>query len=432
VATSISARALQFPENPIRGLGILAAQAQTKGTTVIPLNIGAPDTSTAITIRKAGAQFLQKSKSIAYGPSVGDTELISNIKNFYTQKLQLKNIRPNNILITQGASEALELLFYTIADQNDEILTPDPFYPNYNAIAYKYAIKLKPIPTNIDNGFHLINQKETIKQAVARLSKLVTKKTKAIIWSSPGNPTGTVFSTKELKVLFLLAKKHDLFLISDEVYRLLTFEKSSALGKILRSPSILDIVPPSQREKIIVLDSASKMISFCGARVGTIVASDILIQAMAINASVRGCPSTISQAAMAKINEIPTSYFNQNRKELEKRRDFLYQELVKLKEIGITVSPQKPEGAFYIVAGLGKKVVAQEFCKWLLTDYPQLSKSSVTLMLTPMRMGKGGFYLNEKSGFNQVRIAYVVNMPSLKKAIDILKDSLLLYLSIKK
>ena len=432
MVTSISSRAVQFPDSPIRGLGVLATQAKAKNITVIPLNIGAPDTPTATTILKAGAKFLQKTKSVGYGPSSGDPELISNIVSFYTHKLALKGIQPHNIMITQGASEALELLFYTLAAQGDEVLIPDPFYSNYLAIAYKYGVKLKPIPTNISNGFHLINKQESIEQAVSRLSKLVTKKTKAIIWSSPCNPTGTVFSTKEIKVLLALAVKHDLFLVADEVYRLLTFENNSTRGSIPRSPSILDIVPPSKRDKIVVLDSASKMISFCGARVGIVVASNDLVQTMTTNASTRGCPSTIGQAAVAEINNVPDSHFDQNKTELKKRRDFLYQELVKLKKVGITVSPQKPEGAFYIVAGLGKNVIAQDFCKWLLTDYPRLSKSSATIMLTPMRMGEGGFYLNKKSGLNQVRIAYVVNMNSLKKAISILKDSLLLYKSIKK
>lgn len=432
MVTSISSRALQFPDSPIRGLGVLAAQAKAKDITVIPLNIGAPDTPTATIILAAGAKFLQKTKSIGYGPSSGDPHLINNITNFYTKKLDLKGIQTNNIMITQGASEALELLFYTLADQGDEILIPDPFYSNYYAIAHKYGVKLKPIPTDISNGFHLMDKEESITQATNRLSKLVTKKTKAIIWSSPCNPTGTVFSIKEIKVLLSLAEKHDLFLIADEVYRLLTFEKNSKRGKILRSPSILDLVPPSKREKIVVLDSASKMVSFCGARVGMVVASENLVQTMTINASTRGCPSTIGQAAVAEINQVSTSHFNQNRVELKKRRDFLYQELTKLKEIGVTVSPQKPEGAFYIVAGLGQKIVAQEFCKWLLTDYPQLSNSSSTIMLTPMRMGGGGFYLNKKSGLNQVRIAYVVNVDSLKKAVNILRDSLLLYKSIKK
>lgn len=423
----VSKRASDFPDNPIRGLSSLSSKIESEGITVIPLNIGAPDTATPYEIRKAGIHFLQTTEAIRYGPSIGNAPLIKNICSFYQNRLQFTLVDESMIMITQGASEALDLIFYTVADQKDEILVPDPCYSNYIAIAYKYGVTLKPIETNLQSGFHLIQTGETKSQAMQRIERSITKKTKAILWSSPGNPTGAVFTRDELCLLLELAKKHNIMLIADEVYRLLTFDTDGKRKQMMRSPSILDVTNRDDMNHIIVLDSASKMISFCGARVGTVIAEQAYITHLVKQSSVRGCPSTISQAAVTNIDQVRDTYFSASRKEFKKRRDVLYRGLLSLRKMGLTVSPYSPEGAFYIVADLGKDIHAESYCRWLLSDYPKLVDRKETVFLTPMQMSAGGFYIQHEKGIHQIRIAYVLKTELLQKAITIIRDSLLAY-----
>ena len=423
---SLSARARNYPKSTIRGLTSFAESAQARGIEVISLNLGAPDLETPKAIKDHGIDYLQNTKAIRYGSSNGDPQLIQELVKYYSTRLGLPSIFPENILITQGASEALELALFSIADPGDTILTPDPCYANYGAISFKYGIKLSPLPTDLKHGFHLMRPNESIPQAVARLSKYVTLRTKAILWSSPGNPTGTIYSRDELEVIIRLSRKFNLFLLADEVYRLLAFNNLFS-SPIPRAHSILDIANMRDRERIIVLDSASKMISFCGGRVGIITASPSVIVNLTNQASVRGCASTISQSSLSGINSVSNEYFRANRAELLSRRDFLYQDLKELHDLRISVSSLPPEGAFYLVVDLGRGIQAADYCKWLLTDYPQKHHATQTVFLTPMRMGNGGFYLAKKSGYSQVRLAYVLAQPLLERAVAIIKASLPIY-----
>lgn len=427
LSSYVSKRASAFPDNPIRGLSSLSSKAESEGIKVIPLNIGAPDTATPYEIRKAGIHFLQKTKAIRYGSSIGNAQLINNICSFYRNRLNFVFVDESMIMITQGASEALDLIFYTVADEKDEILVSDPCYSNYIAIAYKYGVILKPIETNIQSGFHLIQTGETQSEAMQRIERLITKKTKAILWSSPGNPTGAVFTRDELRMLLELAKKHNVMLIADEVYRLLTFNTDGKRKKMMRSPSILDVANKDDMKHIIVLDSASKMISLCGARVGMVITEQAYITHLVNQSSVRGCPSTISQAAVANIDQVRDTYFSASRKEFKKRRDVLHTGLLSLRKIGLAVSPRPPEGAFYIVADLGKDIQAESYCRWLLSDYPKLASRKETVFLTPMQMSTGGFYIQHEKGTHQIRIAYVLKTDLLRKALAIIRDSLLTY-----
>lgn len=424
---SLSTRATNYPVSTIRGLSGFAQACESKGVNVITLNLGAPDLPTPPRIRQAGADFLQSTQAIRYGQSLGERKLISELLKYYQSSLNISGLTPQNLMITQGASEALELVMYSVANQGDVILTPDPCYSNYGVIAYKYGIKLKPIPTDLTHSFHLMLPQETINQATTRLGKLVTRRTKAILWSSPSNPTGTTYSPAELTVLLQISRKHHLFLIADEVYRLMSFAHTVS-SKTPRSHSILDIADGSDRQNIIVLDSASKMLSFCGGRIGVITASPDIIANLTNQASVRGCPSTISQAAVAALNDVGSDYFESNRRELLSRRDYLYQALSQLDSLGVSVSPMPPEGAFYLVVDLGRGIIASDYCQWLLTHYPTKHHATETVFLTPMRMGRGGFYLNKKSGYSQVRIAYVLEKPLLERAVAIIQQSLKLYL----
>lgn len=423
----LSQRALKYPENPIRGLSSLAFEAESRGTVVLPLNIGAPDTATPMEIRNAGATYLQTTEAIRYGASIGNATLIQNMFEFYTKRLQIKGFDTSMMMVTQGASEALDLVLYTIADKGEEILTPDPCYSNYISMAYKHTVLLKPIATHIDSGFHLIKKNETTTQALKRIEKLITPRTKAIVWSSPGNPTGVIFSLSELRMLLSLARKHNLILIADEVYRLLVLNKANKSRQILRAPSILDVASKKDLEHIIVLDSASKMLSFCGGRVGIVIAAKTIIAQLVKQSSVRGCPSTISQAAVEHINQVKDDYFLESQQEFKKRRDVLHRGLLSLKHVGLSVFPEPPEGAFYIVADLGKDINAEDYCTWMLTEYPRLSGKKETVFLTPMQMKTGGFYIQKGKGINQIRIAYVLQESALKRAVAIIGDSLEMY-----
>jgi len=422
----LSKRALDFPQSPIRSLEPFVQQALKNKIKIIKLNVGAPDTEVPKKIRISGTNFLKKNKSIPYGPTLGNYELREKLVGFYKEKLKIKGLSPENLLITQGGNEALGLAFYSVAQKGEKILTPDPTYANYKSLAYRFGVKLKPIPTQIKNGFHLIKKGESINRAVKRLSQLVDKKTKAIVYSSPGNPTGAVFGLKELKLIKKLAFKHNLFIIADEVYRLLTFENGVKIGPFYRARSILDIADKSERKQILVIDSSSKMLGFCGGRIGFMWADEKIVRHVMHHTSCRGCPNVIAQEGLLKINQVENNYFDKNLEQFKKRRNFLFNELKKLKSIGLDLSPQPPEGAFYLVVGLRKNIRASHFCRWLLTDYPKLSKEEETIFLAPMKMGRGGFYL-KNTGLNQVRIAYVLSIPKLKKAVSILKKAIKFY-----
>lgn len=423
----LSERAVLFPDNPIRGLEELAFQTRAKGIEVIPLNIGSPDTPTPEIVLSAVKRFVDKSTNVGYGPSSGDPELISRRSSFYKNKLNL-DIGPENILITQGASEALELAIFSVANPGDEIVVVEPFFPNYKAIAEKFGVNMSGITTRIEDGFHIVQTEESREESLERIDKIISPKTKAILWSSPSNPTGAVYGKGELELLYTIANKHNLFLIADEVYRLLTFNEGVKSNGIVRSPSIFDVVPKSDRTRVIGIDSSSKEISLCGGRIGYLIVDSSLSPTILKNASVRACPAVLSQEAVKEIVNVTPDYFSGNQEELKKRRDFLHQELSGMKDLGVSVSPNPPEGAFYIIADLGKQISAEKFCKWLLTDFPNKSGKNETVLLTPMRMNTGGFYLDKNTGVSQIRIAYVRKMDELVRGMDILKSALEIYL----
>lgn len=351
---------------------------------------------------------------------------------FYKDNLDLP-IEPDEILITAGASEAMELAVYSITNPGDEILTPEPFFPSYLSVCYKYGASLKTIPTRIEDGFHLVREGESSRIALERITSFISPMTKAIIWSSPSNPTGAIYKTEELELLYRIAKTHNLFLISDEVYRLLVFDEGITTKKgFFRAPSIYDVVPKSERWRILGLDSSSKEISFCGGRIGYLTLDKSFIPTILKNASVRACPSILGQKAVEKIDQTDISYFLNNQRELKIRRDLVYGRLLGMQDIGIRVSPRPPEGAFYISFDLGKGMSAENFCRWMLTDFPQMTGNNTTVFLTPMRSGNGGFYVVDKTkGQTEIRIAYVRQSQELIEAMDILRNAISVYRNIK-
>jgi aspartate aminotransferase len=413
-----SERASNFPDNPIRGLECLASEAKNKGIKIIPLNIGAPDTASPPNLLESLKTYIAASNHIEYGPTAGLNSLREARSKFYINNLDLP-IEPEEILITAGASEALELAVYSVTDQGDEIVTPEPFFPNYLSVCYKYGVLLKAFPTRMEDGFHIIYKGESSKAAFDRITSSIGKKTKAIMWSSPSNPTGAIYSTEELELLYQVAKTNNLFLISDEVYRLLAFDKVIITKRgFTRAPSIYDVVPNSERWRVIGLDSSSKEVSLCGGRIGYLTIDKSFAPIITKNASVRACPSILGQKTVEKIDQVDSAYFSKNQQELKNRRNVVYDKLLKMQDVGIIVSPTPPEGAFYISFDLGTHVSAEDFCRWMLTDFPHMTEDKTTVFLTPMRSGRGGFYLGDEiKGQSEVRIAYVREESNRKSVV---------------
>jgi aspartate aminotransferase len=392
-----SNRLSRVPASPIRKLVPYANQAKQKGVHVYHLNIGDPDIETP----KEMINVLNKwdKNPIAYGQSQGDPEFIESLLSYY-HKLGFNFLETKNLQITSGGSEAISLAMFATTEPGDEILVFEPLYTNYLTYAVVNGITLNPVKTYSSSGFHLPTENE--------IEKSIGPKTRAILFCSPNNPTGTVYSENETKMLVRIAKKHHLFLLSDEVYREFTYDGRNQISLF----SFMQEIP----DQAIVLDSLSKRYSLCGARLGALVSlnQEVLEGALRI-AQGRLSVGLVDQAMGAKLKSIPLKYFQKVNKEYENRRDTLY---VGLKVIpGVTVP--KPEGAFYVIAGLPVKN-AEDFCKYLLTDFRD---SGETVMLSPAN----GFYVTPGLGINEVRIAYVLSVPKLKRSLEIIRKALLTY-----
>jgi aspartate aminotransferase len=302
--------------------------------------------------------------------------------------------------VTTGGSEAISMALFATCNPGDEVLVFEPFYANYNSYAVTTGVTLVPVTTTLENGFHLPKQ-ETIE-------KRITKKTKAILFCNPNNPTGTVYTKKEIEMLVVVAKKHHLFLLSDEVYREFTYDGIRQISLCEYLQEIPDYA--------IVLDSLSKRYSLCGARLGCLISlnPDIMAGVLRI-AQGRLSSGLIDQTMAAKLTEVPQSYFKEVNFEYQKRRDILVHGLQNITGVSVT----KPEGAFYVIASLPVSN-AEHFCQWLLTEF---SDNNETVMIAPA----SGFYATPELGLNQVRIAYVLNQQSLARSIELLKKALAIY-----
>ena len=392
---SISTKGNLMPESPIRKLVPYAEKAKQKGIKVFHLNIGQPDIETP----KNAINAVKNAdiKILAYSKSEGDLVLREKISEYYKTFNVL--VSSSEIIVTSGASEALLFSIGSIMDPNDEIIIPEPFYANYNGFSVANGVKIVPIFSSIDDNFSLPNIEE--------FENLITDKTKAILICNPNNPTGYVYSKEELKRLIKIVKKHNLFLIVDEVYREFTYDGIS-------HTSIMEFNEIS--ENAIVIDSVSKRYSMCGARIGCIISKnkEFLNTAMKF-AQARLSPPSLAQIASTAALDTGKDYFEKIIDEYNKRRVVL---IKGLKDIpGVKVS--EPKGAFYCVAELPVDD-SEDFAKWLLESY-NLNKK--TIMIAPA----GGFYSTPNTGNNQVRIAYVLNENDLKDSIEILKKGLIEY-----
>ncbi len=391
----ISKRVINMQESPIRKLLPFAVNAKEKGIHVYHLNIGQPDIHTPKVMIDAIKKYNEK--VLAYGPSQGlkaSRDAISDYLNKYNY-----NVRSEDVFITTGGSEAIVFAMMAVCDNRDEIIIPEPFYTNYNGFAAMADVKICPLTTSVENGFHLPSDDE--------IEKLINERTKAILICSPNNPTGTVFTREEIERVIKIAEKHDLFILSDEVYREFVFD-----GK--KHTSVLEF--EYAKERIIVMDSISKRFSACGARIGNIVTKNKeLMKGILKLGQARLCPPTLEQIGMIEGYKYMDDFMDDMIKEYEKRRDIVYEEVKSIEG----VFTEKPEGAFYCVLKLPIDD-ADKFAKWMLTDFEVDSK---TVMIAPAQ----GFYASEGKGIDEVRIAYVLNTTDLKDAINILKKGIEAY-----
>ena len=391
----ISNKGFSMPESPIRKLVPFAETAKKAGKKVYHLNIGQPDIKTPEVALEAIHNF--SDKVVEYSHSAGFESYRKGLANYYNN-IGI-DVDYNDLLVTTGGSEALLFALNSCLDSGDEIIIPEPFYANYNGFSISAGVTVKPIATDINDGFAL--------PAMEEFEKLITPKTKAILICNPGNPTGYLYSKQELETLRDIVVKHDLFIFADEVYREFAYDG-------IVHHSVLNI--EGLEQNAIVIDSTSKRYSMCGIRVGCIVSKNKNVMATAMKfAQARLSPPTFGQIAGEAALKTDASYFTEVSAEYVSRRDVLVDGLNKIDGV---ICPT-PKGAFYAIAQLPVDD-ADKFAQWLLEDF---ELNGETIMVAPA----AGFYSTPNTGTNQVRIAYVLNKESLQKSIDILSAALKVY-----
>lgn len=384
-----------MPPSPIRKLVPFAEAAKMRGISIFHLNIGQPDIHTPEVMLNAIRN--NDLKVIEYSHSAGIESYRRKLAGYY-QKFNI-NIDYQDIIITTGGSEAIEIGMMACLNPGDEIIVPEPYYANYNGFSTQANVIVKPISSTIESGFAL--------PPIADFEKAITSKTKAILICNPSNPTGYLYSREELEVLKQLVLKYDLFLFADEVYREFCYD-----GKEYVSVMHLDGLD----QQVVLMDSISKRYSACGARIGALISrnKEVMIAALKF-AQARLSPPTFGQIGAEAAIDTPDSYFVEVKKEYVSRRDFVVEAL---NNIDGVFCP-KPSGAFYCMAQLPVDD-ADKFCQWLLEDF---SYNNQTVMLAPA----SGFYSRPELGKHQVRIAYVLNLESLKSAMICLDEALKVY-----
>ncbi|UCH92281.1 MAG: pyridoxal phosphate-dependent aminotransferase [Candidatus Aminicenantes bacterium] len=392
---NISNRAKEIQESPIRKLAGIANKTKQKGIHVYHLNIGQPDIPTPEAFFKNINEFSEK--VLSYGPSDGLPQLKEAMIDYFSRyDIYLE---PGNILITCGGSEAISFVFGAIGDAGDEIIVPEPFYTNYNGYATCSNLKIVPVETKAEEGFHL--------PGLSDIEAKITDKTRAILINSPNNPTGTVFTNDEITGLAELAKKHSLFLLADEVYKEFTYDGEKHF-------SILEL--KGMEDHTIVIDSISKRYSACGARIGAVISRNKeVMQSILKFAQARLCPPTLGQIGAIGAYRLPQDYFKEIQIEYQKRRDILFDILTSNKDIIL----RKPKGAFYIMAKLPIDD-SDEFAKWMLGEFDVSGK---TVMVAP----GAGFYSTPGKGKQELRIAYVLETQKLKTAAEIILEAIEAY-----
>lgn len=391
----ISKKGQLMPESPIRKLVPYAENAKKRGVKVYHLNIGQPDIKTPEVALNAVKNI--DLKVLEYSHSAGFESYRKKLAATY-QKINLP-IQTEDIIITTGGSEALLFAMGSTMDTDDEIIIPEPFYANYNGFSTASGVKVVPVISTIESGFAL--------PPIADFEKLISPKTKAILICNPGNPTGYLYSKEEIFQLAELVKKHDLFLIADEVYREFTYDGHVHF-------SVMSV--PGLEQHAIMIDSVSKRYSMCGARIGCIVSKNKEVMTTAMKfAQARLSPPTFAQIASEAALNTPQSYFDEVISEYKERRDILVNELQKIEGVKVAI----PKGAFYCIVKLPVKN-ADDFAQWLLENF---NFNGETVMVAPA----AGFYSSPNVGLDEVRIAYVLKKEDLIKSVQILKEALSVY-----
>lgn len=395
-----SKRLSSMQESPIRKLAPFATAAKAEGVEVYHLNIGQPDIITPVGFFDAVENF--DNKVLEYAGSQGIPELIEAIRKYYTTYNM--EFAPEDIIITNGGSEALLFTFMAVCDHGDNILVPEPFYTNYNGFAQCLNVEVKSVTTFAENGFHLPSKEEILAK--------INDKTSAILIVNPGNPTGCVYTKEEVQMIADIAKEKDLWIIADEVYREFVYEglEYTSFGNI-----------KEVEDRVVIIDSVSKRYSACGARIGSITCKNKKLMAEVMKVCQgRLCVATLEQLGAAALYDTPKSYFKEVNDEYRKRRDVLYEELMKAKG----VICEKPMGAFYIVAKLPVEN-AEDFVAWTLKKF---RRNNETVMCTPAE----GFYSTPGLGRNEVRLAYVLKEERLRRAGQLLREALEEYTQLEK
>lgn len=396
-----SKRILAMGYSPMRKLVPYADEAEQKGLKVYKLHIGQPDVKTPDSFFEGVQQF--EEKIVKYANSRGIPELLTAFEKAYA-KIGL-NLSEQNLLITHGGSEALMFTLSTLCDQGDEVLVPEPFYSNYDSFLKNADAQLVPIPTTFETGYHLPD-----KQVI---ESRITDKTKAIMFSNPSNPTGTVFTPEEMELIADIAIEHDLYIVTDEVYRQFIYEE-------IPYRSFLEI--ERIQDRAILVDSISKHYSACGARIGVIASYnvDFMNQVMKLSQA-RLSVSTIEQYATANLLGTLDDYMDEIRLEYKIRRDLLYTYLTAIPGVRCI----RPASAFYIIAKLPVEDV-EHFAKWLLTDFEYEGQ---TLMFAP----GSGFYATEGMGKQEARFSFCThNLLEIERGVAVLTRGLEAYAQVDK
>lgn len=375
--------------SPIRKFYPYVVAAKERGITIHALNIGQPDIQTPPAYFEALRNFRQE--VLEYAPSPGIPELITAIREYYARL----NVRfdDRDILVTTGGSEALLMAMLCILDEGSEVIVPEPFYPNYNTFIRMAGGKICPVHTKPEEGYRYATREQ--------IEPLINEKTRALLVTNPGNPTGTVLTAQELRLMADIAKEHGLYLICDEVYREFIYDG----GELVTAARFEDV-----DENLILIDSVSKRFSACGARIGALISRNRAFMDGATKISqARLSVATLDQVGAAALYGVESSYFNATREEYQRRRDVCYR---KLKEIPGVVTTE-PKGAFYTMARLPVDS-AEKFQLFLLNEFED-NKETVTF--SP----GSGFYATEGAGENEIRIAYVRCEEELTRALDLLR-----------
>ncbi|MBQ8918492.1 MAG: pyridoxal phosphate-dependent aminotransferase [Acidaminococcaceae bacterium] len=383
----ISERALGMTTSPIRRLGPYADAAVKAGKKIYRLNIGQPDIATSPKFMEAIRNFDQK--VVAYGNSQGDMNLIKAIQKYYDSWDM--HYETKNIFITNGGSEALELAIFSLCDPGDEILVFEPYYANYTTFAKLASAKVTAVPTNAEDGYRLPDQ--------ATVEKYINDKTRAILLTNPGNPTGVVYNKQEMDMIAEVVKKYNIALIADEVYREFVYD-----GTYTSFGTYKDL-----EQNLIMVDSVSKRYSACGARIGCVLSKneELCAQFMKL-CQARLCAPTVEQIGAAALYDTPASYLEEVNKEYKKRRDTIAAGLAKIPGL---VSSQ-PKGAFYVMVKFPVDD-AEKFAIWMLQDF---EKNGETVMIAP----GNGFYATPGKGVDEARLAYVLICEDLERAMELL------------